>query len=102
MCLVVIVLYLLPVNTKPEFIAYRGQIIEVPQTQSPLRSIYPEGAYATCGEGGTGTNCHVGCCSNGACVTCQPQSEDRPPIIYASLNCSNPGTNDWCTGSLTI
>jgi hypothetical protein len=101
--ILVILIYLLPFNSKSEFIQHNRQIVEVPNISPVLKSLYPEGAFASCGAGGTGTNCHTGCCSAGACVVCPPrEEEDRPPNITATLNCSQPGTNGWCLGSLSI
>ncbi|MCC6261886.1 MAG: Ig-like domain repeat protein [Anaerolineales bacterium] len=98
----VLAIYFLPLGKKPEFIAHNGQIIEIPHNSVILQSVYPESIYATCGEGGTGTNCHTGCCSAGACVVCTPQPPDKPPVIHATLNCTDPGTNGWCKGALRI
>ncbi|MCZ2123028.1 MAG: Ig-like domain-containing protein, partial [Anaerolineales bacterium] len=98
----VLVIYLLPLGKKPEFIASNGQIIEIPHNSAILQSVYPESIYATCGEGGTGTNCHTGCCSAGACVVCPPTPENRPPHITAALTCSQPGLDGWCLGALSI
>jgi hypothetical protein len=101
--LLVLGIYLLPLGSKPEFVEHNGQIISVSQPSPILQSVYPEGIYATCGQGGTGTNCHTGCCSAGACVVCPPREEEnRPPSISANLNCSNPGNNGWCIGTLTL
>jgi hypothetical protein len=101
--ILVIIIYLLPFNSKSEFIQHNRQIVEVPNNSPILKSLYPEGAYATCGAGGTGTNCHTGCCSAGACVVCPPrENEDRPPNIAATLNCPQPGANNWCLDSLSI
>jgi hypothetical protein len=101
--ILVILIYLLPFNSKSEFIQHNRQIVEVPNISPVLKSLYPEGAFASCGAGGTGTNCHTGCCSAGACVVCPPrEEEDRPPNITATLNCPQPGTNGWCLGSLSI
>src|SRR5689334_16223550 len=100
--ILVIIIYLLPFNSKSEFIQQNRQIVEIPQIPPILKSIYPEGIYATCGDGGTGTNCHTGCCSAGECVVCPPEPEDQPPIIRAVLNCSQPGINNWCIGALSI
>jgi hypothetical protein len=101
--ILVIIIYLLPFNSKPEFIQHNRQIVEVPNNSPILKSLYPEGAFATCGDGGTGTNCHTGCCSAGACVVCPPRENvDRPPNIAATLNCPQPGANNWCLGSLSI
>jgi hypothetical protein len=101
--LLVLGIYLLPLGSKPEFVQHNGQIISVSQPSPILQSVYPEGIYATCGQGGTGTNCHTGCCSAGACVVCPPREEEnRPPSISANLNCSNTGNNGWCIGTLTL
>ncbi len=101
--ILIIIIYLLPFNSKPEFIQHNRQIVEVPNISPVLKSLYPEGALASCGAGGTGTNCQTGCCSAGACVVCPPrEDEDRPPNIVATLNCPQPGTNNWCLGSLSI
>lgn len=81
---------------------HNGQIISVSQSSSILQSVYPEAIYASCGNGGTGTNCQTGCCSAGACVVCPPDDDDQPPSISANLNCSNPGNNGWCIGTLTL
>jgi hypothetical protein len=82
--LLVLGIYLLPLGSKPEFVEHNGQLISVSQPSPILQSVYPEGIYATCGQGGTGTNCHTGCCSAGACVVCPPDEEDQPPSISAS------------------
>jgi hypothetical protein len=101
--ILVILIYLLPFNSKSEFIQHNRQIVEVPNISPVLKSLYPEGAFASCGAGGTGTNCQTGCCSAGACVVCPPrEEEDRPPNITATLNCPQPGMNGWCLGSLSI
>src|SRR5690349_19928254 len=89
--ILVIIIYLLPLNSKSEFIQQDRQIVEVPHTIPILKSIYPEGIYATCGQGGDGENCYTGCCSAGSCVVCPPGPEDSPPRIGATLNCSQPG-----------
>jgi hypothetical protein len=100
--ILVILIYLLQFNSSPEFIQTNRQIVEVPNISPILKSIYPEGAFASCGAGGTGTNCHTGCCSEGACVVCPPRDDDHPPKIEATVNCSQPGANNWCLGSLSI
>jgi hypothetical protein len=100
--ILVIIIYLLPFNSKSEFIQQNRQIVEINQVSPILKSIYPEEAYATCGDGGTGTNCQTGCCSAGACVVCPPGPDDQPPSISANLNCSNPGNDNWCIGTLSI
>lgn len=100
--ILVIILYLLPLNSRSEFIQHNRQIVEISKVPPILKSIYPEGAYATCGDGGTGTNCQTGCCSAGACVVCPPEPDDQPPSIFANLNCSNPGNDNWCIGTLSI
>ena len=86
--MIAVLIYLLPLGSKPEFINHEGQIVEIPRSSPLLQSLYPQGIYATCGDGGTGTNCHTGCCSAGACVVCAPPPDNRPPSISANLNCS--------------
>src|SRR5688572_2627491 len=97
--LVVVVIYLLPLGEKPEFIERNGEFIEVPQHPPILEPFYPERITASC-NGGPGFNCNTGCCSNGLCVVC-PQDDPTPvpiypPTISGSLNCSSWGDNGWC------
>jgi murein DD-endopeptidase MepM/ murein hydrolase activator NlpD len=65
---------------------------------------YTAGAIGECSN----VVCDPGyCCQFGYCVVrnkadCNSGgSGDQPPTISASLNCSQPGDNGWCTGSLS-
>ena len=52
--------------------------------------------------GACGRTCNLGCCISGACSKCPEGDPDVPPTISGLVSCSQPGSNDWCIGSLTL
>jgi hypothetical protein len=103
--LVVVVIYLLPLGEKPEFIERNGRFIEIAQYPAILEPFYPERITASC-NGGPGFNCNTGCCRDGQCVKCPEEDPTpvsiRPPTINASLECGSGFVNGWCANSLAL
>ena len=52
--------------------------------------------------GACGRTCNLGCCISGACSKCPEGDPDLPPTISSSVSCSQPGSNGWCIGALTL
>ncbi len=103
--LLVVLIYLLPLGEKPEFIEHNGEIVAIPQNPPILESFYPQGITASC-NGGPGFNCNTGCCRADQCVVC-PEDPPTPtpiypPTITASLVCSSTEVNSWCPDSYTL